>query len=72
MEKPPIEPACLSSGPDGLHIPETLLRKIRRFDAISKGAKIAENFLTAVMHLAYLRCTALKDLPDSAQALISQ
>jgi hypothetical protein len=72
-EKAPIAPACLNSGPDGLHVPVALLRNISRFDAVSKIAKITENFLTAAMHLAYLRCTPSKDdLPDSAQALISQ
>lgn len=73
MEKTPIEPPCLNSGSDGLHVPVALLRNIARFNAVSKCAKIVENFLTAAMHLAYLRCTASKDdLPDSAQALISQ
>ena len=72
-ETAPIGPACLNSGPDGLHVPVALLRNISRFDAVGKCAKIAENFLTAAMHLTYLRCTASKDdLPDSAQALISQ
>jgi hypothetical protein len=72
-EKSPIGPPCLKSGPDGLHVPIALLRNISRFDAVSKCAKIAENFLTAAMHLAYLRCSATReDLPDSAQALISQ
>jgi hypothetical protein len=72
-EKSPIGPACLNSGPDGLHVPIALLRNISRFDAVSKCAKVTENFLTAAMHLAYLRCNASReDLPDSAQALISQ
>ena len=66
-------PACINSGPDGLHVPIALLRNIARYDAVSKCAKVAENFLTAAMHLSYLRCSASKDdLPDSAQALISQ
>ena len=73
MEKSPVGPACLNSGPDGLHVPIALLKNIAHYDAVSKCAKVAENFLTAVMHLSYLRCSASKDdLPDSAQALISQ
>ena len=73
MEKAPVAPPCLNSGPDGLHVPVALLRNISRFDAVSKSAKITENFLTAAMHLVYLRCSVSKDdLPDSAQALISQ
>jgi hypothetical protein len=72
-EKTPIAPACVNSGPDGLHVPVALLRQISRFDAKSRSAKIAENFLTAAMHLAYWRCTATKnDIPDSVQALINQ
>ena len=69
----PFGPPCVNSGPDGLHVPVVLLRNIPRFDAVSKRAKITENFITAAMHLAYLRCTSSRnDLPDSAQALISE
>jgi hypothetical protein len=72
-EAAPIGPATLNSGPDGLRVPVMLLRNISRFNAVGKCAKITENFLTAAMHLAYMRCTASKDdLPDSAQALIGQ
>lgn len=73
MNKSPIRPPCLNSGPDGLHVPIALLRNIAYFNAVSKCAKIAENFLTVAMHLAYLRCSLTKDdLPDSALALINQ
>jgi hypothetical protein len=73
MEKSPIGPACLNSELDGLHVPIALLRNISHFNAISKSAEVAENFLSAAMHFAYLRCSASRDdLPDSAQALISQ
>ena len=69
----PIGPASLNTGPDGLHVPVVLLRNISRFNSVSKRAKITENFITAAMHLSYLRCTSLRDdLPDSAQALISE
>jgi hypothetical protein len=75
-EKSPIigpATACLNAGPDGLHVPIALLRNISRFNTIGKFAKVAENFLTAAMHLAYLRCSASKeDFPDSAQTLIAQ
>lgn len=72
-DKAPIVSGSVNSGPDGLHIPVALLRQISRYDARSNCAKITENFLTAAMHLAYLRCTATtNDLPDSAQALINQ
>jgi hypothetical protein len=69
----PIGPPCVNSGPDGLHVPVLLLRNLLRFNAVSKRAKISENFITAAIHLAYLRCTSSRDdLPDSAQALISE
>jgi len=69
----PTGPACLNSGPDGLHVPVALLRNISRFAAAGTRAKITENFLTAAMHIAYLRCTASQeDLPDRAQTLISK
>ena len=61
--------------PDGLHIPITLLRSISRLKATTKRAKVTTNFLSAAVHIAFLRSAAsngLDDLPETAQALMNQ
>jgi len=69
-------PAMQNSRPDGLHIPIALLRSISRVKATSKRAKVTANFLSAALHIAFLRSAASKnglhDLPESAQALMIQ
>ena len=75
-DKVPVSlPSTQNTRPDGLHLPIALLRSISRLRATNKRSKITANFLSAAMHIAFLRSAASKgldDLPETAQDLMIQ